>query len=181
MNAHVEIARILEAGFDQSNLEAILEELLANSVSSKVNKLSFESLNPGLYEGFNFVAELSDVKPFVVSDVSHASITALQEWEGYVLSVDKDDFSARLLDITSNAPIEQEIAEFSKSELSVKDLYLLQEGAVFRWIIGNQITRGGQKRRVSQIVFRRLPAWTKSEIDEAWREAKETAEAIEWE
>ncbi len=95
------------------------------------------------------------------------SFHALQEWEGYVIDIAEDSFTARLTDITRRSMVEEESAEFPKSEVSDDDLALIEEGAIFRWVIGFQRSRGGTKRRVSEIVFRRLPAWTKRDLYEA--------------
>ncbi len=105
---------------------------------------------------------------------------ALQEWEGVVLEINDDIFTAHLTDITckGNPP---EIGDFIVEDIRKDDLQLMREGAVFRWIIGYEIKRSGTKRRGSQIVFRRLPLWTKREIDEADREAQQLMESIPWE
>jgi hypothetical protein len=171
----------LNGDIDENETSAIFTGLLKNAVISRANEFAqlYMFLNDS--EQDDAVTEIQQIRPHVVDQVERSVITALQEWEGYVLTVYDGIFSARLLDLTANAKIEQEIAEFNVSDISRDDFQLLQEGAVFRWIIGNQITRGGQKRRVSQIIFRRLPAWTKREIEDARREASETSKAIKWE
>ena len=97
----------------------------------------------------------------------------LQEWEGYVVAVGEDVFTARILDLTAGSQYEEEEADFPIEDLSESDLNLLRPGAVFRWAIGYQRSRGGTKRRVSQIVFRQLPQWTAYELEENRRKAKE--------
>jgi hypothetical protein len=106
--------------------------------------------------------------------VARLSLEPLQEWEGYVTDIGEETFHARLVDVTAEDEIEQETAEFEISDLSEDGLAMLREGAVFRWVIGYQRSVGGTKRRVSEIVFRRLPAWTKADL----RMAKASAEAI---
>ena len=104
----------------------------------------------------------------------------LQEWEGYVTEVSEGTFSARLVDITAGKKVEDEAADFPISDLSEDELSLLKEGAVFRWIIGYQRTKFRQKIRTSQIVFRRLPAWSKLDIRQARAEARELASGLLW-
>ncbi len=105
---------------------------------------------------------------------------ALQEWEGCVLEVKDDMFIADLKDIT-NADNVHEQADFLIEDLRKDDLILLRPGAIFRWIIGYDIAKDGGKRRFSQIVFRRLPQWTKNEIDQADSAAHELMDSITWE
>ena len=79
---------------------------------------------------------------------------ALQEWEGYVLAVEKTKLVARLIDLTANSPHEEEEAEMPLAEISESDLINLRPGSIFRWVIGYERSVAGSKRRVSEIVFR---------------------------
>lgn len=107
-----------------------------------------------------------------------ASFHALQEWEGYVVEVGEIEFVARLVDITARASHEGEEATFPRAELSDGDDARLCDGSVFRWVIGYERSPAGTKKRVSQIVFRDLPAVTRSDLrdGEAW--AREMAESL---
>jgi hypothetical protein len=110
-----------------------------------------------------------------------ATFTPLQEWEGYVVDVGKETFTARLIDLTSNDAQEEEEADFPVTDLSDSDQQMLRPGAIFRWAIGYRRTRGGTKERISRIVFRRLPAWTARELKENRRKAEELAAALQGE
>ena len=79
---------------------------------------------------------------------------ALQEWEGYVLVVEKTVLVARLIDLTANSPHEEEEAEIPLAEISESDLINIRPGSIFRWVIGYERSVAGSKRRVSEIVFR---------------------------
>lgn len=105
----------------------------------------------------------------------------LQEWEGHVLEIYEHTFTARLSDLTSRDMQEQEEADFPIDDLAEDEKKLLQRGAVFRWLIGYQVTKGGTKTRISQIVMRRLPQWTQSELESGKLEGKRLAAAISWE
>ncbi len=99
----------------------------------------------------------------------------LQQWEGTVLTVEDGEFTARLADLTVlNNPLEE--ATFSVRDVSPCDRPLLESGAVFYWSIGYEITEYGMHRRVSTIRFRRLPAWTRHDVESARREA----EGLSW-
>ena len=101
--------------------------------------------------------------------IPSATLHALQEWEGYVLHIGQEEFEARLIDLTAGAAHEGEEATIPLQELSDHDARKLRLGAIFRWVIGYERT-AGSKKRVSQIVFRDLPAVTKSDLrdGETW-------------
>ena len=92
-----------------------------------------------------------------------ASLHALQEWEGYVVEIGETDFVARLLDMTAGATHEEEEAVIPISDLSDADAGKMREGSIFRWVIGYERSPAGTKKRVSQIVFRDLPAMTEAD------------------
>lgn len=110
-----------------------------------------------------------------------SSFEPLQEWEGYVVSVDDGVFFARLLDITNNESIEREQAEFSFDDVSSDDLSLVEVGAVFRWSVGYEKRVNGSRQKISSIVFRRLPRWTSDELEAARVAAKNLVSSIAWE
>jgi hypothetical protein len=107
-----------------------------------------------------------------------STFTALQEWEGYVLWVSDETFSARLIDLTDRRKNEDEEADFPLTDLSDSQRRELRPGAIFRWAIGYRRTRSGTKERVSKIVFRRLPAWTERELESNRRKAEEWASRL---
>jgi hypothetical protein len=113
-------------------------------------------------------------------DVERPSFSALQEWEGYVINIGKSTFLARLTDLSVGACRAEEQVELLIDDLSDDDRAILEPGRVFRWAIGYQRSRSGSKKRVSHIVFRRLPQWTRKELDQAIKEGQEIAEAMKW-
>lgn len=119
--------------------------------------------------------------PSMVASSRKASLEPLAEWEGYVDSVGPDKFKARLVDVRVPHAEEHVQAEFDCNELNAMDLAALRPGAVFRWVIGYERSESGTKRRVSQIVFRRLPAWSRAEIQGAVKHGIDLHNAIEFE
>jgi hypothetical protein len=105
------------------------------------------------------------------------SLEPLQEWEGYVTQIGRETFFARLLDKSAHREFEDETVEFLVSDLSEDNAKLLREGAIFRWVIGYYRSAAGTKKRVSEIVFRRLPALTKRDLIRARLEAKELTQS----
>jgi hypothetical protein len=106
------------------------------------------------------------------------AFSVLQEWEGYVVSILHDTFTARLLDITMGSEIEDEEVDFPLEDLKDIDRSRIREGAIFRWIIGYRRGPAGVKDRISRIVFRDLPAWTNAEIEKNVLQAAEWAKAF---
>ncbi len=99
---------------------------------------------------------------------------ALQEWEGHVVEIGDGEFTARLTDVTAGASHEEEEAVIPLVEIADGDAAKMREGSIFRWVIGYERSAVGTKKRVSQIVFRDLPAITETDLraSEAW--ARET-------
>lgn len=102
----------------------------------------------------------------------------LQKWEGTVLSVRAESFVARLVDKTSDA-VDAE-AELPLSDVTVDDLALVQPGAVFYWTVGYSMDLSGSRRRVAEMRFRRLPVWTKRDLEQARSAADRTIEDLGW-
>ena len=86
------------------------------------------------------------------------SLHALQEWEGYVTEINDAEFVANLLDVTAGDTYAGEEVVIPLEEISEADVARMHTGSIFRWVIGYERAPSGSKRRVSQIVFRNLPA-----------------------
>lgn len=104
---------------------------------------------------------------------------SLQSWEGFVESATPQAFTARLRDRAKKSP--DQIAEFPIEEVSPFDRELVQPGAIFYWDIGYSEDKTGQRLRASLIRFRRLPAWTRKEIEKAGRDSVEMRNKLGWE
>ena len=113
------------------------------------------------------------------SDV--ASFNPLQEWDGYVIEVNENSFRARLTDITNDGAVDEDEVEIPFSELDEDSQSRLAEGRLFRWSIGYQRSRTGQKTRVSRIIVRRLPTWRREDLDVAKSEARKLSRELRWE
>jgi hypothetical protein len=101
---------------------------------------------------------------------------SLQKWEGQVLEVLHDSFTARLTD--RSARNGKEDAELSFSEVSSDDMPLLKPGAIFYWTIGRHTDSTNRPRILSELRFRRLPTWTEEEVIQASLEAQRLATAF---
>ena len=84
----------------------------------------------------------------------------LAEWDGYVLSYNEHSFLASMKGVHGDGVLgEQEDAEIPIQDISESDLELLQPGAVFRLCVFRSISRTGQPRRFTEVVFRRVAAF----------------------
>lgn len=101
----------------------------------------------------------------------HPRFEVLQRWEGTVLEIGENDFSARLQDLT-DIGIDEETTLF-KEDLSQDDRLLLKPGAIFYLNIGYRTSVTGQRFRGLTIRFKRLPKWSADEILDAWNRGKE--------
>jgi hypothetical protein len=103
--------------------------------------------------------------------------TLLQKWDGVVLEVDAETFTARLLDSHGELPAQQ--ATFSRSELSSEERTQIAVGASFVWTIGYRHV-GATRHRDSTIYFRRLPTWSDDELESARDRAEKVSAEIGW-
>ena len=89
----------------------------------------------------------------------------LQQWEGVVSATQKDhEFVAVLQDLTAPSRPEEQ-ATFSVDQVSPADRASIVPGGVFYWSIGYEDTPGGTRKTTSIIRFRRLPAWSRRDMD----------------
>ena len=108
-----------------------------------------------------------------------ATLHALQEWEGYVVEVERGELVARLVDLTTGSTHEEEEAVIPLAELSESDVATVRAGSIFRWVIGYERSPSGTKKRVSQLVFRDLPRMSERDFSEARSWARETMQAFQ--
>jgi hypothetical protein len=110
--------------------------------------------------------------------VPRTSFRTLQAWEGVVIAINDDTFTATLVDLSNRTPDEE--AEVSFEEVTDDERELVRVGAVFLLSVGYSISEGGQRSRSAILRFRRLPVWTESSLAKAKREAQKLATEIRW-
>ena len=158
--------------------------LLSTAITKNGDDMSGQYLlSTAIQPGSQLVIHLPSLDP--MPQVPHSvTMLALQEWEGYVVEKGENEFSARLSDITAASLAKRtdwddmEEAVIPLTEISEDDLWRLRPGSVFRWIIGYEWSVSGTKRRVSQIVFRNLPAMTEQDRTEGSEWARKVLQAI---
>jgi hypothetical protein len=110
-----------------------------------------------------------------IKGIMTVSCKILQSWEGRVVEILEDEFSAILEDET-NPELNEEIVTLDKNVISPNDLKLLKEGAVFYWTIGYCDPIGRGRLTFSEIRFRRLINWSKDSVKQALKRGAELAE-----
>lgn len=126
---------------------------------------------------------LIDIPPLVnfLTPVSQRSLHPSLEWEGYVVEIGDETFTAHLRNVGSASSEADEYAEFSISDVNSSQRHLLVEGAIFRWLIGTQRLLGGQRQRVSELFFRNLPVHRLAEFQREVARAEKVIAEIDWE
>ena len=87
------------------------------------------------------------------------------KWQGHVVSVDEETFTAIIKDDLEQSPEEQ--VEIYLEDLSQDDRPLVVPGTHFYWAIGYRDVIGGYRMRASIIKMQRLPGWTADDLREA--------------
>jgi hypothetical protein len=118
------------------------------------------------------------LEPQAEQRTTPARFDVLQKWEGIVLGINREVFSARLIDATGNRPDQE--AEIYVEEVSPRDRKRLTIGAVFYWYVGYRDDLTGDRERASRIRFRRLPPLTQAEVARAKADADQLRKQLGW-
>lgn len=104
-------------------------------------------------------------------------MSVVQEWQGYVQSVDEYTFTALLIDVTHGSEPDA-VAVFPKSSLTQNDLERLEENVYLRWTLTpDRECPDRMNSRVSLV----LDEWTTGEFDASLERAGELASDVLWE
>jgi hypothetical protein len=104
-------------------------------------------------------------------------MSSVQEWHGYVQSVEDYTFTAVLTDVTHGSEPDA-IAVFQKASLSQSDLEWLEENVYLRWTLTPDAEH---PERMNSKVSLVLDRWTADDLDTARQRAAEFATDIIWE
>jgi len=100
----------------------------------------------------------------------------IQEWDGVVESVQGESFLARLYESSEDFPLKT--AEIPLEEVK-EQRELVRPGARFIWFIGYRV-QGSTRSRMSEITFRKLPKWTKAEIEAGAKLGEKLGDTAGW-
>ena len=96
----------------------------------------------------------------------------LNQWEGTVLEVDSETFTASLNSLT-NPSSGEEIAEIEISNLPTEDQERIRPGSMLYWSIGQETLPSGTITRASRIFLKRTAPWTKLDVRRAERASEQ--------
>ncbi|MFD7698026.1 hypothetical protein [Streptomyces sp. NPDC059805] len=140
---------------DQNSTDVLSKPSLAHTKPTILPPSSLDSLNSKTpstrdsgskrynYDPARPISRRKDSKQFI----------PLARWEGTVLERYDSYFVAEVIDLNTD---ESATAEFDLAELTPGDVHLCEPGALFYWTIGYDVKEGGQRSRVSVLLFRRL-------------------------
>jgi hypothetical protein len=135
--------RIQGAVTDRDRISQRVKQLL----SERENTVAAEAAQPLK------IIDLPEFEP--IEGRPNESLSALQEWEGFVVDVGDGAFRAELVDIAKRQPGPEELAEIPITEVSPDDRNRVVPGALFRWVIGYTRKASGRVERSALIYFRR--------------------------
>ena len=116
--------------------------------------------------------------PVTVADQLLTPSQVIAEWHGQVVSIEEGYFVAELRGILGTGVAgEVEEAQIPVDSVQEHDLALMQPGAFFRLCVSMEI-RNGTRRRFTDVVFRRLPAYRREELEAAQRDAQELVRGL---
>lgn len=108
-----------------------------------------------------------------------ANSQPLAEWHGIVLSVGESHFVAELIGKTGiGVAGSHEEACLPIDEVRASDRDLLSPGAFFRLCVSRESDRSGTWRRSTYVVFRRMPAYRREELEAAKLAARDLVRAL---
>lgn len=105
-----------------------------------------------------------DAVPPAVPEVSlgrSPSLFPRQEWAGRVTAIHKDQFDARLRNLTAGG---REVATIDLDEISPEDRARLRVGSLFHWVMGYERSVSGTRSEASRIVFLNPPRLTRRDL-----------------
>ena len=88
----------------------------------------------------------------------------LQEWEGRVVEIGDENFTAMLVDLTAGHSHESAEAVIPFAEVSECHAADIAVGRIFRWVVGCERSADGAGKPVLRVVFRDPIEMTESDI-----------------
>ncbi len=180
MSAAVEsFARLGAVGGGTQDVQADLLEVkgVPQDFVGHANRTDSKSI--GITPGYSNVVVL----PARV-DVSRTRdvVEVKEKLEGVVDVVCKDYFVARTASMMRNGERqlyqEKELVEIGFENLSEDDLGLVEPGAVFYWSVGLRKTKFGTVSHFSTIRFRRMPLFSRRDLQEAKKASEDLIEEL---
>ncbi|VEN73320.1 conserved hypothetical protein [Candidatus Desulfarcum epimagneticum] len=159
--------------FKEKMPEEIIESYESREEEQRTGRADYS-----IGENYDFIERKKAPVFFLESKSPGERAISLQKWQGIVEDAGENFFTAKLINLTEKG--HDEWAEISYDEITEEDIGLIQPGAFFYWSIGYNHSVTGQRRRFSDIRFRRIPVWGEEEINLSKKQAKEITDLIDW-
>lgn len=125
------------------------------------------------------IVQTTSLSPLTNKQFAPAELLA--EWSGCVTDIQESShfFSATLKGIEGDGVKgEEDDAIIPISDVSEGDKDLLQPGNFFRLCVMHEVTPSGQPRRYSLVIFRRMPAYRKQDLDASMERGRKLARGL---
>ncbi|MCW5790245.1 MAG: hypothetical protein KIT72_07485 [Polyangiaceae bacterium] len=101
--------------------------------------------------------------------------TTTGRWEGVVEHIDEGtgEFDVRMVDLLHDEG-DDLFMTFSVDDVSREDVPMVKQGAIFYWVVGYYDNVSGQRTRIAELKFRRLPARRSTDLARARERAQAT-------
>lgn len=167
---------VIAGGYNYAIKDGVLKNI-QSAIKNRVNDYTLSSKNDSHIDDYSYLLKDGSADFYEKNDVVAISegfgkmislnknptqslyksgAIILQKWEGYVISVEKNTFWARIIP-TKGEGVEQEVEIYKKEVLSDEQLSI-EKGSVFYWSIGYDNTSTGRRKK-SIIRFRRKLNW----------------------
>lgn len=108
-----------------------------------------------------------------------AASQLLAEWHGQVVEIRDDSFTAQLRGrFGEGVAGSEDEAVIPIDDVREEDRELFQAGAFFSLCISYEVNAAGSKRRYTEVIFRRMPAFRWDELEAAAARAKEIVRGL---
>jgi hypothetical protein len=168
MPAIIETAASHPLDEDEERFRIPIERIISEYNQDADNQTQMISPNGRTNSLHDMPAKLPISPPATI--VKPIQFRALQKWEGYVRAIEDEVIRTRLTPLKGEGGVVE--AEILIEEIGEEEQELIELGAIFYWTIGYLEIPSG-RIRASMIRFRRLPRWTKHELEAAHARASE--------
>ena len=162
----------------EEHMEKMPDEIIKSYLNKELEEEKSDKIDYSYSNNTQFIERKKTPVFFIESNPLLERAISLQKWRGIVEKVNKNFFKAKLINLTDKGF--DEYAEISNDEITQEDTELIKPGAIFYWSIGYSHSSTGQRRRFSDIRFRRIPIWDEKEINIARKKAKKISSLIGW-
>ncbi len=168
-----------DTGFSQGGIQQsrVITNALTESLFGQVKQPSPVSPVPGIDDALLNKSVINTLKlTRTVGAVAEVRAAPIEVWEGEVKSVDA---TAQTMHVYLHSKLSQAPAhagEIALEWVSDQDKDLVIPGAVFYWTLYKE-TRRGSIRNSQELRFRRLPSWSRSQLERIQAEASKLLRA----